>query len=267
MTGIRELPEIVEVFRMETEIKQKKPVQSLSVVIPALNEEGNIQGSIDSVTSAAERYFDDYEIIIVNDGSTDHTLEIVHANMAKNPCIRVISHDRPWGFGASYHDGRSHATKTYTVMVHGDNAFDKETLSNFFSNAGKADVICGYISNPEARSWVRRAVSRTYTTGMNFLFGMRLKYFNGLQIHKTEWLQKANIQSDGFGFQAELLIKAIKEGYSYLQVPTVHTERPGGGHTKIFKLKNIRSVMRTVIELIRWNFKRGLRAKKELEHA
>jgi len=251
---------------MQAQVEDTERGHSLSVVIPALNEDGNIQGSIDSVISAADRNFDDYEIIIVNDGSTDRTLAIIQANMAKNRRIRVISHERPWGFGASYHDGRRHATKTYTVMVHGDNAFDNNTLNNFFSNAGKADVICGYIANPAARSWMRRVISFAYTTAINLLFSMHLKYFNGLQIHRTEWLQRTNLSSDGFGFQAELLIKAINEGYSYLQVPTIHTERPGGGETKIFKMKNIRSVVFCVARLFMWNIKRALSVKKESKH-
>lgn len=247
---------------METDVKDTRHGHSLSIVIPALNEEGGIQGTIDSATGAAECYFDEYEIIIVNDGSTDRTLEIIRENIAKNPRIRVLSHERPWGIGASYHHGRRHVTKTYTVMVHGDNAFDRGTLSNFFSNVGKADVICGYIANPASRSWTRRAISFSYTTGMNLLFCMSLKYFNGLQIHRTKWLQQANIKSDGFGFQAELLIKSIKEGCSYLEVSTTHTERPGGGKTKIFKMNNIRSVTCTVTELFIWNIKRALRGKR-----
>jgi len=252
---------------MRALIECKRHNHSLSVVIPALNEANNIQGSIDAVVFAAERHFDDYEIIIVNDGSNDRTREIIEANSAVNPRIRVISHKTPWGFGASYHDGRRRAIMTYTVMVHGDNAFDKDTLSTFFASAGKADVICGYIANPTARSWFRRAISFAYTISMNLLFSMHLKYFNGLQIHKTEWLQRSDLQSDGFGFQAELLIKAIKEGHSYLEVPTFHTERPGGGKTKIFKMKNIQSVARTVIDLLLWNLKRILLSRKRPKYA
>lgn len=229
---------------------------SLSIVIPALNEEGNIQGSLDSAIRAAECTVGDYEIIVVNDGSTDRTPQIVQANAAKNSRIRMITHERPWGFGASYHDGRRTATKEFTVMVHGDNAFDDQTLSNLFAHIGEADVICGYIANPEARSWSRRAISFGYTSVMNVLFCMRLRYFNGLQIHRTSWLQKASAESSGFGFQAELLIKAIKEGLSYREVPTIHTERPGGGATKIFKVSNICSVGTTMTKLLCWNVKR-----------
>lgn len=236
--------------------------RSISIVIPALNEEGGILPSIRSAAAAAERHLGDYEIIVVNDGSTDRTAEIVEAERAVNDRIKVITHDSPQGFGASYHDGRRHATKTYCVMVHGDNAFDPETLSHFFSHVGKADVICGFIANPEARSWKRRLISWLYTKFMNLLFGLRLRYFNGLQIHRTAWLRQADIKSDGFGFQAELLLKAIKEGHDYLEVPTIHTERPGGGETKIFKFKNVVSVIRTVFSLFIWQVKRAWRGKE-----
>lgn len=80
---------------MKTDTADKRRGQSLSVVIPALNEEDNIQGTIDSVIDAAERYFDEYEIIIVNDGSTDRTLEIIRENMAINTRIRVLSDETP----------------------------------------------------------------------------------------------------------------------------------------------------------------------------
>ena len=97
---------------------------------------------------------------------------------------------------------------------------------------------------------------------MNILFGLWLKYFNGLQIHRTAWLREADVKSDGFGFQAELLIKTIKDGKSYIQVPTIHTERPGGGETKIFKTKNIKSVTATVADLFVWRTRRALKGRR-----
>ncbi len=85
-----------------------------------------------------------------------------------------------------------------------------------------------------------------YTKLMNLIFRLNLKYYNGIQIHQTEWLKNLELKSSGFGFQAELLIKAIKDGRSYVEVPHIHIERPGGGKTKIFKLKNIISVIKTI---------------------
>ncbi len=226
--------------------------RSISIIIPALNEEGNIQGSIDAAVYAAEKNFEDYEIIVVNDGSTDGTLTIIEENLRNNNKIRVITHPETRGFGASYNSGRNDARMQYSVMVHGDNVFPRETLDEVFSAVGKADVVCGYIKNPESRNRIRQLISKAFTKFMNVFFRLSLKYYNGIQIHKTEWLKKIKLNSTGFGFQSELLIKAIKEGKTYIEVPYIHVERPGGGATKIFKPKNIWSVLKTIIHLAFW---------------
>ncbi len=223
---------------------------SISIIVPARNEAENIQGSLDASVYAAERNFTTYEIIVVNDGSTDDTLRIVEKNMKANPNIRVISHPVPRGFGASFNTGRKEAKMHYTVMVHGDDVFERENLSFFFSHAGKADVILGFIENPGSRNKTRRVISFLYTKAMNRLFGLDLRYFNGIQIHSTRWLRNLDLSSDGFGFMAEIVVKALKQGLSYIEVPYRHRERPGGGTTKIFKPKNILSVVRTTLMLL-----------------
>ncbi len=222
---------------------------TLSIVLPALNEEGNIAGALVASSRAAERVFDDYEIIVVNDGSTDRTQEIVETHQRANPHIRILSHPSPRGFGRSYDTGRREARMTYCVMVHGDDAFGEETLVRFFSHAGSRDVILGYIENPESRSLTRRIISSAFTHLLNFLFGLRLPYFNGLQIHRTDWLRGVEVKSSGFAFQAELLIQALRTGRTFMAVGTSHRERPGGGKTKIFKPRNIVSVVRTIFDL------------------
>ena len=238
---------------------------SISIIIPALNEEGNIQGSIDSAVYAAEKHFDDYEIIVVNDGSTDDTLKIIEENVKTNDKVNVISHPEPRGFGASYNTGRKNVKMKYCVMVHGDNVFDKNTLSDVFSHVGQADVVCGFIANPESRSRTRRIISTLFTKLMNSIFRLELKYFNGIQIHQTEWLKNLELKSNGFGFQAELLIKALRDGKRYVEVPYIHTERPGGGATKILKLKNIISVIKTISYLYFWQVKHG-NQRQEVKH-
>jgi len=237
---------------MTSERENISKKRSISIIIPALNEEGNIQGSIDTAVYAAAKNFEDYEIIVVNDGSTDGTLAIVEKNIRNNNKIRVISHPETRGFGASYNTGRNNAQMQYSVMVHGDNVFPRESLDEVFSAVGKADVVCGYIKNPESRNRIRQLISKAFTKFMNVFFRLSLKYYNGIQIHKTEWLRNIKLNSAGFGFQSELLIKAIKEGKTYTEVPYIHVERPGGGATKIFKLKNIWSVFKTIIHLAFW---------------
>jgi len=94
-------------------------------------------------------------------------------------------------------------------------------------------------------------ISALYTLVLNALFGLRLRYYNGLQVHQNQWLKGVTLHSSGFSFQAELLIRGIRDRRTYVEVPALHRERPGGGATKIFKLKNIISVVRTVFALYR----------------
>ena len=237
-------------------IEDKK---SISVIIPAKNEEKNILGSINASIYAAGKNFNDYEIIVVDDGSTDNTLKIAQKNVKSNKKIRVICHPKSYGFGYSFNTGRKNAKKKFAVMVHGDDVFERENLSYFFSHAGQADMILGFIDNPESRSKTRQMISAVYTKLLNFLFRLNLKYYNGIQIHKTDWIKNLNLYSDGFGFMAEIVLKAIMEGRSYIEVPYKHRERPGGGVTKIFKIKNIKSVIQTIFYLCIWSIRNPYR--------
>jgi glycosyltransferase involved in cell wall biosynthesis len=225
--------------------------RTISIIMPALNEEGNIENSIDTAISSAMSCFDDFEIIVVNDGSSDRTLEIVEKKAANNNKIRIISHPKPMGFGASFHTGRKNAKMKYSVMVQGDNPFNKETLKNFFSHTSKSQIVCGYIANVDFRPWTRQVISSLYTRMLNFLLGLNLRYYNGPQIYETAWLRKLDLENSGFGFQAEVLVTALREGKSYIEVPVVYAERLGGGTTKIFKPRNIISVIGTVLRLMR----------------
>jgi glycosyltransferase involved in cell wall biosynthesis len=222
---------------------------TLSIVIPALNEEGNLSDTLSAVTAAAQAYFGDYEIIVVNDGSTDRTGLIAEDARARNPRIRIVTHRSPRGFGASFDSGRQLSKMEFTVMVHGDNAQGEASLRKLFSYVGKAEVVMGVIGNPEFRGWSRRIISAAYTGLLNCLFQRRLRYYNGLQVHRTEWLRSLVLQSTGFGFQAEVILSALRAGKTCVEVPILWRERPGGGATKLFKPKNVVSVLGTLWRL------------------
>ena len=144
----------------------------------------------------------------------------------------------------------------WTVMVQGDGPFSEQTLVSAFERVGQADVVCGYWNNPAERSWLRRLLSRAYTAALNTGLGYRMRYYNGLQVHETAWLQRQTIESSGFGFQAEVLIAALRDGREYVEVPTDYIERPEGGATKIFRLRNLLSVAGTLCGLLRGGWRR-----------
>jgi glycosyltransferase involved in cell wall biosynthesis len=223
----------------------------LSVVIPAYNESENIVATLENVTTALEPLAIPHEIIIVDDGSRDATATIVEKSLPRYPAVRLVKNDRNRGFGYSYRRGVEEAALANIVMVHGDNAWGWATLREFFGRTGEADVIIGYTRGMlKSRTLVRTLVSKAFTLLVNLITRRRLRYYNGLQIHRAAILKRLRIESQGYGFQAEVLVKALQQGRTYIEVPMDLTERVKG-ESKAFRLRNFVDVWRTLRRLAR----------------
>jgi len=215
-------------------------------VIPAYCESENILQTLENVTRALEPLDLAHEILVVDDGSTDGTGALVTANLGRFPAVRLLVNERNMGFGWSYRRGVEAASLDHIVMVHGDNAWGWETLREFFSHVGAADIIIGYTRQMHSsRTWRRTAISKTFTALLNITTGRRLHYYNGLQIHPAAVLKSLRIESAGYGFQAEVLVKGLRLTRTYLEVPMDLTERKHG-ESKAFRVKNFVDVAKTL---------------------
>src|SRR4029453_15988677 len=107
--------------------------RSLSVIVPAYCEAGNIVGTLAKVTAALARLAIDPEGIVIDDRSPGGTGELVRANAQRFPAVKLIVNKRNMGFGWTYRRGVAAATRDHVVMVHGDNAWGADTLRGFFS--------------------------------------------------------------------------------------------------------------------------------------
>jgi glycosyltransferase involved in cell wall biosynthesis len=222
---------------------------TLSVIIPAFNEAANILGTLGNVSSALDSAGIDAEIIVIDDGSTDRTAALVEATAAQFPGTRLLVNERNIGFGATYRRGVEAATGAYIVMVHGDNAWGAATLRDLFSRVGDADIVIGYTRNMwKSRTFARTVISKTFTMLVNGITGRRLEYYNGLQIHRADVLKRMTIQSSGFGFQPEVLVKALAQTNTLVEVPMDLMEREHGD-SKAFRWKNAVDVYDTLRRL------------------
>lgn len=229
--------------------------QSLSVIIPAYCEAENILGTLGNVTTALASLPIDAEILVIDDGSTDGTARLVEENAPRFPGVRVLVNDRNMGFGWTYRRGVEAATRDHIVMVHGDNAWGAETLHEFFSHVGEADIIVGYTRDMwRSRTIARTLLSKTFTLLINAITWRGLKYYNGLQIHRAGVLKSLEIQSRGYGFQPEVLVKALRQTRTVMQVPMDLIEREKG-ESKAFRLKNVVDVARTLGRLVALEWK------------
>jgi glycosyltransferase involved in cell wall biosynthesis len=225
--------------------------RSLSIVIPAYNEHENILATLDNVTTALAPLDLPHEILVVDDGSKDGTGALVTANLARFANVRLLQNERNMGFGWSYNRGVETAALAHIVMVHGDNAWGAATLREFFRHTGEADVIIGFTRDMlSSRTWTRTIVSKTFTLLVNLITWRHLTYYNGLQIHQAPVLKRLRIQSRGYGFQAEVLVKALRLTRTYLEVPMDLIERQQG-ESKAFRLKNFVDVWKTLTLLMR----------------
>jgi glycosyltransferase involved in cell wall biosynthesis len=219
---------------------------SLSVIIPAYCEAENILDTLQNVTGALAGLPLEYEILVIDDASTDGTGEVVTANLHRFPHAQLLVNPHNRGFGGTYRRGVQEARLQNVVMVHGDNAWGAETLHEFFRHVGDADVIIGYTREMlKSRTWTRTVVSKTFTWMLNRITRRRLKYYNGLQIHPSAVLKGMTIESSGFGFQPEVLVKSLRQTKTFIEVPMDLIERKKG-ESKAFRFKNVVDVAKTM---------------------
>ncbi|MEK7142452.1 MAG: glycosyltransferase family 2 protein [Patescibacteria group bacterium] len=228
---------------------------NLSVIIPAYNEEKNIRSTVEGLVSVFKnKTFNDYEILIFNDKSTDKTGEIADNLAGEYKGVRVIHNPVNRGFGYNYKKGVELAQGKYALMIPGDDETDLGSIDSLLNSIGKADLILSYTANMEVRKLFRRIVSGIFVKFLNAMFGLRLKYYNGICIHRTDLARKSVPTTFGFAFAAEMTIKLLKSGFSFVEVPIriKPTDK-----SSAFKAKNIISVIKTIISLFwRINIKR-----------
>src|SRR4051794_37646568 len=226
--------------------------RSISVVVPAYNEMGNLEGAVRDVVHAL-RSFDEFEVIIVNDGSKDGTAEVADNLAATLQGVRVIHHEVNRGFSESYLTGMKNARMAYFTFVPGDHEVAPESIEEIFAAVGKADIVVPYHGTPWNRAWHRRILTWICTTQLNILFSRKLQYFQGPAVYPTALARVLPINTTGFFFATEMLVNALLMGYSYVEVPLTHHERTYG-QSKAVKTSNIINAQFTILRLW-WNLR------------
>ena len=211
---------------------------SIAIIIPAYNEEKKLAATVQTVFEAVQKKFKAWEILIFNDGSTDSTAEIADRLAEEYEFVKVIHHVYPTCLGSIYKEGLRLARMKYYMRVNGKNDLSVDELSKIFSLCGAADLVIPYTTNSYERPLIRRFLSKLFINILNYLFNLRLQYYNHSVLCKRELLKDIDILTDSYAFQAEILIKLIKSGSSYLEIGVKDTFRKGT-KTKAFSFKNM----------------------------
>ncbi len=223
-------------------------MRSITVIMPAFNEEGNIGATLDEIVPLIAENFEDFEVLVFNDCSADKTGAIADAWSAKDPRVKVVHNPVNKGLGYNYRKGVEMASKDYVIMIPGDNEITGDSFREMFGVLGQKDIVVPYTTNVYIRPLARQILSKTYTLIINFLFGLNVRYYNGTVIHKRSIIQPFRIQTDSFSYQTEALVKLIKSGKTYIETGMVLKPR-GFGESKALRLKNVARVFKSIAKL------------------
>lgn len=213
----------------------------ITAIMPSLNEEKNLEAAVRNVIAAYERLGIRGEIVIVNDGSTDGTGRLAVELTKVHPFIQVIHHARPEGIGGSFWDGIAAARGEVVVMLPGDGENDAAEILSYLPLMEHVDIVIPYVYNIQVRSTFRRILSNIYRGIINIVFGMTLRYMNGTVMYRKCMFDAIILKNKGFFYQTELLIKCIRAGYLYAEVPYALLQR-GGGRSKATTFRSLARV-------------------------
>ena len=221
-------------------------VASLSVFFPAYNEQDIIAKTVENATRAVSRFIDDYEIIVVDDGSSDKTAAVVEDLARRDPHVRLVKHGINRGYGAALRTGFANAQKEFVFFSDADGQFDLQELPGLFSMLKRAPVVLGYRirrSDPMYRLFI----AKVYNIVVRVVFGLRVRDIDcAFKLLRRDVLAGIELESDGAFISSELLIKLKRRDVPMVERGVHHYPRTTGtskGATPKVILKTIRDVI------------------------
>jgi glycosyltransferase involved in cell wall biosynthesis len=221
---------------------------SISLVLPAYNEADNIEPLVAEAVPALEACTDDYEIIVVDDGSADDTAGVTQRVMEANPRVRLVQHAVNQGFGAAVFSGFTNATKEWIFYTDADRQFVLSELERFIPLMDQADLIAGYRA-PRQDPFMRVFYGKGWSMLCTVVFGYTVRDVDcGFKLLRREIIQElaSDIASRGATFSIEWLVRAKRAGYRFVELPVTHRPRVAGSQTGA----NIDVIVRAFRELV-----------------
>ncbi|RJQ51830.1 MAG: glycosyltransferase family 2 protein [Nitrospiraceae bacterium] len=220
-----------------------------TVVMPSLNEEKNVLAAITDTLKSFADFGINGEIIVINDGSTDRTKDVVTGAMTKDSRIRLINHDTSQGIGASFWDGVRSARGEIVTMFPGDNENDPWETFQYYKLLEHVDIVIPFVFNRQVRSLFRNALSFIYRFIINTTFLVNFNYTNGTILYRKSVLDELTVTSTGFFFQTDILIRSVKNGYLFAEVPYRLNMR-NAGKSKAVSFPSLMKVMKGYLRLV-----------------
>ncbi len=236
---------------------ERRATNSISVFFPCYNEQDNVTRTVEQALAVLEKAGADFEVIIVDDGSSDATGRIADEIADRNSRVKVVHHPANLGYGAALKSGFKAATKELVFYTDADGQFDISEMPPLLPLIKQYDIVSCYRLNRQD-SLVRKINAWCWTKLVCLLFGMRIRDIDcAFKLYKTEIFDNIELSSAGALIDAEILARAIRGGYTVTQKGVHHYPRMAGTQTGA----SLRVILRAFKEL----FKLHSRIRKESE--
>lgn len=218
---------------------------NLTVFFPCYNEEANLERVVKEAFYFLPKMTDDFEILIINDGSMDKTGQIA-ANLAReNKKIRVFHHKKNKGYGAALKTGFKNSKKDLVFFTDGDGQFDIKELAKLTPYNTQYDIVTGYRTR-RRDPIIRRINANLWNFLINIIFGIGVRDINcAFKLFQRKIFDTLDIKSDGAFINAEIFAQAKRKGYKIKEVGVSHYPRKEGRQTGA----NVKVIIKAFIEL------------------
>ncbi len=210
----------------------------ISVFFPAYNDEGSIEKMVTSAVQVSAELSDDYEVWVIDDGSSDGTAEIIDRLAAADPHVNVIHHPVNRGYGGALKTGFAAARKGLVFYTDGDGQYDVEELKLLFAKRHEADIVNGYKLRRTDPVY-RKALGGAYNGLARWFFGIKIRDIDcDFRLIRTDAIQGLSLESEGGTICLEMVKKLQSRGFTFAEVPVHHYERRSGS-SQFFRPKHL----------------------------
>lgn len=235
----------------------------LTVILPAFNEEENLLPMVESTVAALEGLGYDFEILVVDDGSSDSTWGIARSLEADIPSVRALRHKCNLGYGAALRTGFQHSSKSLVFYTDADRQFDVTEVQYFMPMMRDHDLAVGFRVY-RYDSVIRSVLSWVYNRLVGILFRVRVRDVDcAFKLIRREVLNTIDLQSDDFFIDTEIIALARKWNFRIAQKGVRHYPRIAGETT--VRASDIRRTLRTVAVMWKRIYFPGARQRLEAE--
>lgn len=222
---------------------------SITALFPAYNDGGTIGSLIVTTLHTLAQVSDDYEVIVVENGSTDYTVEVLEDLARTHERLRVMTHRQALGYGGALRTGFAAATKDWIFYTDGDAQYDPRELTLLVDKLSPGvDVVNGYkISRSDPLH--RVVIGRVYHHLMRLAFGFRLRDVDcDFRLMRRTALEVIDLESPDGTFPLELVKKLQDAGFRFAEVPVHHFHRTYG-QSQFFNFRRLRRIPPQLIKL------------------